>query len=245
MPKEKFMSVSNAKRFLTAFNSIEYSLKTRYGFNRAMGFSELIRKTVVLNYTVRKYEDELVDYGRLRNAIIHNNNEDFVIAEPHESVVENIEHIEKLINKPPLVLDSVARQDVLTINASATMKEVVILMTKSKYSNIPVYDNDKLIGIANGQKILDSFGQFMLSGGKADVFLSSVKIEDMLSSLENNDYYFVAPSSLTIEEALKAFHDNAKLLAILITKHGKATEMPLGIMTGKDVIEANAILESY
>lgn len=239
------MSVSNAKRFLKAFNNIEYSLKTRYSFNRAMGFSELIRKTVSLNYVVRKYEDDLVDYGRLRNAIIHNNNEDIVIAEPHESVVENIEHIEKLINKPPLVIDTVARKDVLICEANAKMKDVIIMMTKSKYSNIPVYDGENLIGIANGQKILDSFGQFILAGGKADVFLSSVKIEDMLSSIDNNDYYLVANSKLSLEDALNAFHGNAKLLAILITKTGKMKEKPLGIMTGKDVIEANAILEKY
>lgn len=239
------MPTSNSKRFLQAFNNIEYSLKTRYGFNRAMGFSELIRKTVVLNFTVRKYEDDLVDYGRLRNAIIHNNNEDIVIAEPHESVVENIEHIEKLINKPPLVLDTVARKDVLTVDASASMKDVILLMTKSTYSNIPVYKKETLIGIANGQKILNSFGQYILAGGKADVFLNSVKIEDMLSSLDNNDYYLVADSKISLEDALNAFHANPKLLAILITRNGKLKEKPLGIMTGKDVVEANAILENY
>ncbi len=239
------MPASNAKRFLSAFNNIEYSLKTRYGFNRSMGFSELIRKTVVLNYTVRKFEDDLVDYGRLRNAIIHNNNEDYVIAEPHEEVVKNIEHIEKLLTKPPLVLDTVAQKDVLTMSSSATMKDVIITMTKSKFSNIPVYNKEQLIGIANGQKILDSFGQFILAGGKAESFLSSVKIEDMLSSLEKNDYYIVASAKMTIEDALNAFHSNAKLLAILITKNGKKKEMPLGIMTGKDVIEANSILETY
>ncbi len=238
------MPTTNAKRFLKAFNNIEYSLKTRYDFNRAMGFSELIRKTVSLNYVVRKYEDDLVDYGRLRNAIIHNSNEDIVIAEPHESVVENIEHIEKLINKPPLVLDTVARKDVLTCEANAKMKDVIIMMTKSKYSNIPVYDGEQLIGIANGQKILDSFGQFILAGGKADVFLSNVKIEDMLSAI-NNDYYLVKNAKLSLEDSLNAFHDNPKLLAILITKTGKMKERPLGIMTGKDVIEANAILEKY
>ena len=83
----------NSKRFIDAYNNIDYALKTRYNLNRAMGFSDLIRKSVSMNYVVRKYEDDLIDYGRLRNAIVHNNNEDFVIAEPHDSVVENIEHI--------------------------------------------------------------------------------------------------------------------------------------------------------
>lgn len=81
---------SNAMRFLSAFNNIDYTIKTRYNMNRSMGFSEAVRKAVAFNYTVRKYEDDLISYGRLRNAIVHDNG-DFVIAEPHTDVVEKIE----------------------------------------------------------------------------------------------------------------------------------------------------------
>lgn len=116
---------SNSKRFLDAFNNIDYFIKTRYGFNRAMGFSELIRKAVSLNYTVRKYEDDLIDYGRLRNAIIHNNNENIVIAEPHDSVVEKIEHIEKVLTTPPKALETIARTNVVIISADLSMREVI------------------------------------------------------------------------------------------------------------------------
>ncbi len=247
MEKEKTISFknSNAKRFLDAFNNIDYFLKTRYNFNRAMGFSELIRKCVVLNYTIRKYEDDLVDYGRLRNAIIHNNNEDIVIAEPHDSVVEKIEHIEKILTTPPKAIDTVARRDVLTISADKSMREVIKTIANSNYSNLPVYKDDILVGVANGQKILDSFGKFLISGGKAEVFLSSVKIEDMLSKIENSNYYFVAPVNFTIEECLKEFNKNHKLLAILFTKDGERNQLPLGIMTGADVIKANKILEDF
>ena len=45
---------SNAMRFLAAFNNIDYAIKTRYNFNRSMGFSEAIRKAVAFNYIVRK-----------------------------------------------------------------------------------------------------------------------------------------------------------------------------------------------
>lgn len=247
MEKEKLNKYdsSNAKRFLEAFNNIDYFLKTRYNFNRAMGFSELIRKCVVLNYTIRKYEDDLVDYGRLRNAIIHNNNEDIVIAEPHISVVENIEHIEKVLTTPPKAIDTVARRDVLTISADKSMREVIKAIANSNYSNLPVYKGDVLIGVANGQKILDSFGKFLISGGKAEVFLSNVKIEDMLSKIENSNYYVVVPVNYTIEECLNEFNKNHKLLAILFTKNGERNQLPLGIMTGADVIRANKILEDY
>lgn len=161
----------------------------------------------------------LIDYGRLRNAIIHNNNEDYVIAEPHIEVVKNIEHIEKLLTTPPKAVETVARREVLTTNAGRSMREVITLMASSNFSNIPVYNDQKeLIGVANGQKILNSMGQFLLAGGKCSAFLDNVQIEDMLSTLQNSNYYVVKNSKCTVEEALDEFDKNHKLLAILFTK---------------------------
>lgn len=236
---------TNSQRFLDAYNSIDYALKARYNFNRAMGFSDLIRKSVVNNYVVRKYEDDLIDYGRLRNAIIHSSNENFVIAEPHDQVVEHIEHIEKLITAPPRVLDTVGQRDVLVTYAEKSMREVITLMASSNYSNIPIYKGNQLLGVANGQKILNSFGQYMMAGGKADVFLDQVQIEDMLSSLKDSIYYVVKKADCTIEDALNEFNNNHKLLAILFTKNGLPTEMPVGIMTGANFVDAQNVLENY
>lgn len=236
---------SNAMRFLSAFNNIDYAIKTRYNMNRSMGFSEAVRKAVAFNFTIRKYEDDLISYGRLRNAIVHDNS-DVVIAEPHIDVVEKIEKIERLLTTPPRALETVARRDVLTVHCSKSMREVILLIASSNYSNIPVFNDDnEIIGIANGQKILDSFGKFLLSGGKEKAFLDSVKIEDMLSKLENSNYYAFANKDITVEQALSLFHQNSRLLAVLVTENGGAKEKPLGIMTGSDVLKMNKILESY
>ncbi len=238
-------TLSNARRFIQSYNNIDYTIRTRYNLNRSMGFSELIRKSVALNYIVRKYEDDLIDFGRLRNAIVHGN-EDYIMAEPHIDVVEQIEKIERLLTAPPKALELVCRRDVLTISANQSMKDAIMLIASSSYSNIPAYnDKGEIIGIANGQKILDSFGKHLLSGGKADSFLNNVKIEDMLSKIENSNYYIFANKDLTVEEALEFFHNNSKLLAILVTKNGGAKEKPLGIITGSDVIKMNTILENY
>lgn len=242
---EQEVSKTNSERFLSAFNGIDYAIKTRYSLNRSMGFSEAIRRAVAFNYTIRKYEDDLIGFGRLRNAIVHSN-EEYIIAEPHIEVVEKIEKIEKLLTTPPRALDVAARRDVLSVHASKSMREVIMLIAESSYSNIPVFDdNNNIIGIANGQKILDSFGKYLLAGGKAGIFLDSVKIEDMLSKIENSNYYEIADQNVTIEEVLAFFHKNQKLLAVLITKDGNVKEKPLGIITGSDVLKMNKILENY
>lgn len=236
---------TNSMRFLSAFNDIDYTIKTKYNFNRSMGFSEAVRRAVALNYTVRKYEDDLISYGRLRNAIVHGN-DDFVIAEPHTDVVEKIEKIARLLSLPPRALDTVARRDILTVNASKSIREVIMIMAESGYSNLPVFNNEnEIIGIANGQKIIDSFGKFLISGGKSESFLDSVKIEDMLSKIENSNYYIFANQDITVEQVLSLFHKNSKLLAVLITKNGGAKERPLGIMTGADVLKMNKLLENF
>lgn len=236
---------SNAVRFLAAFNNIDYFIKTHYNFNRSMGFSEAIRKAVAFNYTIRKFEDDLISFGRLRNAIVHDNG-DVVIAQPNDDVVEKIEKIERLLTTPPRALDVAARRDVLSVHASKSMRDVIMLIAESNYSNLPVFNDDnEIIGIANGQKILDSLGKYLLSGGKESVFLDSVKIEDMLSKIENSNYYAFANKDITVEQALVLFHQNSKLLAILVTNNGGAREKPLGIMTGADVVKMNKILENY
>ncbi len=236
---------SNSMRFLSAFNNIDYAIKTRYNLNRTCGFSEAVRRAVSYNYIIRKYEDDLISYGRLRNAIVHDNG-DYTIAEPHIDVVEKIEKIERLITTPPRALETVARRDVLMVEASKSMQDVIMLIASSSYSNLPVYNDDnEIIGIANGQKILDSFGKYLLSGGKAETYLKYVKIEDMILKTENSDYYAFANKDITVEQALGLFHQNSKLLAVLVTENGGAKEKPLGIMTGADVLKMNKILENY
>ena len=246
--KGSIMEENNQKtlgeRFIDAFNSIDYSLRIHYGLNRSMGFSDVIRKCVSLNYIVRKYEDDLIDYGRLRNAIVHQGNKDYLIAEPHQRIVEHIEKIDRLINTPPKAID-ICRRDVLTTDASESMEDVIKLIASSNYSNIPVYKDGELIGIANGQKILNAFGQYLISGGKAQSFLKNAQIEDMMTKIKDSGYYEVCPANLTIEDALDKFHKNPKLLAILLTKDGSSSDQPLGIVTGADAIEMNKVLEQY
>ena len=235
---------TRAERFLEAFNSIDYSLRVRYGLNRSMSFSDLIRKSVVLNYIIRKYEDDLIDYSRLRNAIVHQGSMDKIIAEPHQDVVDKIEKIERLINTPPKALDTVSRRDVLTVEISETVGNVVKLIASSGYSNIPVVDNGGIVGIANGQKILNELGLELINGTAAERFLQE-PIEKVISSLYSSIYYVIKDENITVEDALKLFHDNSKMLAILVTKTGSEREKPLGIITGADIVKMNKIMEDY
>lgn len=238
-------SQSNARRFVNAFNKIDYALRVQHNFKRSMGFSDMIRRAVSVNHIVRKYEDDLIDYGRLRNAIVHSSRPDEIMAEPHAEIVEKIESLAQLITTPPKVLDVLAEKDVFTVNFDVCIKDVVKMMTSTKFSNIPVYKNGELIGVANGQKILNTLGQKLIDGENADQYLTTHAIEEIAQKPTENNYYMVLPSNTTIDHVLAEFLANRKLLVIILTKGGTMHEPPLAIITSSDYMELNKILESY
>ncbi|MDD2445292.1 MAG: CBS domain-containing protein [Clostridia bacterium] len=235
----------NARRFIRAYNTIDHELRVQYNFRRSMSFSEMIRKSVVMNYVVRKYEDKLIDYGRLRNAIIHRANDEYIIAEPHESVVLEMEYIAGLISAPPKVWNTVCKKDVVTVESDMPLKKVIEVIYTSSFSNLPVYKNEGLIGVANGQKILNIIGEQIV--GKVDInqFLEQTKIEDVIRKFNDVKYYEVVPMGITIEKALDLFYDNRKLLILILTKTGSMQEVPLGILTTGDIMDMNALLEKF
>ena len=83
----------NATRFIMAYNRLDQGLREIYSIKRTLTFSDMIRKVANVNTVVAKFEEELISYGRLRNAIIHKGDDNLIIAEPHLSAVE---HFEKL-----------------------------------------------------------------------------------------------------------------------------------------------------
>ena len=239
------MEKTNAQRFIKAYNTIDYALRTPYNFNQGISFSELIRKAVVLDSVVRKYEDILVDYGRLRNAIIHRSNEEYIIAEPHLDVVEDIERIALLISTPPKVLSTI-KHSVINVESDETVKQVIKTIFQTGFSNLPVYEGDTLIGVANGQKIINHLGEIIANGGNIEKYIEKTKIKELVI---HDDLlmpqFVIADKDITIEQALNLFYNNRKLRIIVITKNGTAKEMPIGVVTASDIIDMNNILDNY
>ena len=236
---------TNAFRFIEAYNKIDYSLRVQYNYKRSMSFSDMIRKAVLVNHIVRKYEDDLIDFGRLRNAIIHKSNDKFLIAEPHTDVTEKIEKIAKLVATPPKVIETNCVHDVFTGSYDVSVMSVVEIMAQTHYSNIPVFKDNVLIGVANGQKIIDALGTYILTGGNSEEFLNNKTIEDIIAIPTETKYYEVASIDVSVEELMNMFFTNRKLLCVILTKYGKLGETPVGIITSSDYMELNKIVENF
>ena len=239
------MKKSNAERFLTAYNNIDYGLRAIYGFKRSMSFSDVVRRSVVLNSVVRKYEDDLIDYGRLRNAIVHQGNHKYIIAEPHDEIVVQIERLADLITEPPKAIDMVGNKEVITINGDMKIGSAVELIYRTGYSNLPAYEGDKLLGILNGRKLVNVIGEKISEGVNLQTFVDETAVAEILPHMGEDYYFMLADQGLTIDEAMNFFENNRKLLIILITKDGKDTGKPLKIISSADIIDMKKILDVY
>ncbi len=235
---------TNAQRFLFAYNQLDNSLRSIYSFKRSLTFSDIIRRAVSMNSVIRKYEETLVDYGRLRNSIIHRSNPNYIIAEPHDDVVEEFEKIVKLVATPPLALDKVCRRNVLCLDHDATFRQAMELIASSGYSAIPVYNVNKLLGVAYTGHLLKVLGSELLKNVDIQDYIDKTLIEGIVTD-EKATHYEVADRNLTIESALNMFYMQRKLNAIIITQNGTKEELPLGIITAADVLDMNEILDNY
>ncbi len=239
------MKNSNAERFIQAYNTIDYSLRTIYDFKRSMSFSDVVRRSVVLNAIVRKYEEDLIDFGRLRNAIIHSGNSKYIIAEPHDDVVLKIERLAEVISEPPKAMDRVGNKDVITITSDVAVSTAIELIYRTGYSNLPVYDKERLIGILNGRKLINVLGKRIGENVNMEEFIRNTTAGEVVQEMGDDYYYMIAKEDLAIDEAMNHFESNRKLLIILITKDGKETGKPLKIISASDIIDMKKILDVY
>ena len=192
-----------------------------------------------------KYEDDLIDYGRLRNAIVHNSNEDITIAEPHDEVVVEYERIAELVCTPPLAINTICNKVSSIVEYNTKLKDYLEYSYKTRYSNVPIFKKGMLIGVANNSKIMEVIGKKIYEKKDINDFINNTNIEDVLKEFSSESYYTIANEKITLDKVLNLFTENRKLLCVVITKSGTLLEPPLGIIVIRDIMEINKILDNY
>lgn len=237
------MAESNSKRFIDAYNRLDQGLRDIYNIKSSISFSDCIRRVSSVNSVIRKYEDDIIEYGRLRNAIVHRGGEE-TIAEPNTHVVEKLESIARLICTPPRVMDTVANRSVFVVKANTPLSEVMVQMFQTGYSVVPVYDGENLIGVINRKMIVEALGATVAANVSLNDLVKLSVVEAIDLSGGSNSYEVVA-SNVTIDNVLYLFQSNRKLSVIIITRNGNYNEQPLGVVTTSDTIDMQTILDNY
>ena len=231
-------------RFLDAYNAIDKALRIQYNFKTTISFSDLIRRCADLNSVIRSHENDLVNFARLRNAIVHSSDNNKVIAEPHLDVVQLMEKIAKLITTPPLVIDILRQRPVTTIDATRSLYDLIKETGKTGHGMIPAYRGNNLVGIVRWRKLIEDLAT-ILDTKDLDSFIRQTSIESYLRMYPQSGHFTIVPKNITIEQVLTIFNNNRKIAAVLLTENGTAMELPIGFLTNADIIDLVKIIESY
>ena len=235
-------NTSNAFRFISAYNVIDGRLRSIYRGKGNLQFTDLVRRCADINKTVRRHEEDLAAFARLRNAIVHQSTTERIIAEPCDEVTEQIEHIARLLSQPPL-LSALKERSVTGIDAEATLREAIVRAAKTGYSNLPVYRGGRMAGILNDRRIVRALGEELRAEDADLEELLSLPCERILHEEDMLRFYCVLSPMDTIQEAIDAFENNRKLLAVVVTEHGRLGENILNIIRPADLPRLWEMLE--
>lgn len=237
------MNKTLGDRFIAAYNQLDQGIRNIYNIKASLGFGEVVRKVAPINSIIKKYEDDLIEYGRLRNAIVHSTGET-LIAEPNVEVVERLEQIARIVTTPPRVVDTLAKRKIYSVDGATSVGEVCRNMFENGYSIVPVYIKNTLVGVINRKMIVDCIG----AGIKSQVSIDNLLKEPVASALDVlnvSNHYEVAPSSITIDSMIFMFQQNRKLSTVIITKNGNYDEEPLDVVVTSDMLDLQTVLDNY
>jgi len=234
----------NANRFISAYNRLDQGLREIYSIKKNLNFADMIRKVAGVNTVVLKFEEELISYGRLRNAIVHNSKEEKIIAEPNIEVVEKLEKIARIINTPPRVTDCIRPRKVFTASGETPLKDVIREMKAVGYSVVPVYIAQTIVGVINRKMVVEGIGKFLEEKRDIDDALCE-PVAQCLDIFNESNHYEVAPANITVENLLYMFQQNRKLSSVILTENGNFNEPAKAVLVSADLIDLNTILDNY
>ena len=149
---------SNAERFLNAYARIEQALRKIVAPDRFLKFYELVNCAAKSEPIVKEYRSDLLEFGELRNAIVHNRADGRVIAEPDDDAVAAIERIAAHLTAPPRVLP-LFKKKVITVASRDPISKAVMLLYRHSFSQLPVTEGGITVGLLTSNTITRWLGK--------------------------------------------------------------------------------------
>lgn len=229
--------LDKVQRFEIAFNRIHTRLKELSKGSNSDRFVDLLQENKDKYSAFRYHFYNLKQYAKLRNAIVHEEiAEDYYIAEPHISVVENIEKISESVYHPPSAF-TLAAKPVIYVNLTMPVEKLLDIINKYGYSQYPVYEHKRFKGLITDGGIARWLSAHIHEGY---TFIKKCNVEHVLKSEKMKNVAFMEQSKdiYELESLFEQFSQKKqKLEAVLITETGVQHELPLGIVTSWDLLQ--------
>ena len=253
-------------RFESAYNRIDREMQRildepREG--RRRGYASSVRQIANVRRHFGRHLDFLLEVGELRNALIHNRfGEVEYIAVPTEATVRKLESVDEELRKPTL-LRALAAREVVTVESTDRIGRVLSLVHDKGFVRCPVRRDGRIIALLTASGIVRWIASHDLdtcalpldakatpeTPGRLDAQLdsehgerivcaiASVTVGEALARDHRRDEFAVLSRDASADDALSLWTRNPRLEAVILTEHGKATEVPVGIATATDLIK--------
>lgn len=238
--------MTNSEAFINAYNKIDTFLNDVEDLRGYESFTKKVLRS--RNKTVKRFSDELISYGRLRNAIVHNPRfGEFAIAEPHEDTVKRIELLCREITEPGRVFPEY-KAKIIFVRENDYLTSVLKKMNEHSFSRISVYNaNDRLVEVINS-KTLAHWMASHLEGHDA-IPVKDVLVKDLFPFISAPHNYRFISKDTTFYDAFDLFIESIQkekrsLDVLYITEHGRPDEPILGLLTLRDIAKKAATFPS-
>jgi len=225
---------SNAERFLNAYARIEQALRKIVAPDRFLKFYELVNCAAKSEPIVKEYRSDLLEFGELRNAIVHNRADGRVIAEPDDDAVAAIERIAAHLTAPPRVLP-LFKKKVITVASRDPISKAVMLLYRHSFSQLPVTEGGITVGLLTSNTITRWLGKSL----ENKVYPGDTAVAEVLEYAEHGDNFKFVGAAATLFEIRDLFYryyqQGKRLEAVLITSAGSPAEPLEGIITLRDL----------
>lgn len=229
--------MTNSETFIDTYNKIDSYIKKIEGYDSYVNFAQKVKNSN--DKVVKRFKEELLSFGELRNAIVHNpkiGNKS--IAEPHDSTVLRITAIHASITNPERVVPKF-QFEVLGARKSDYINDILIVMKKMSFSQFPVVDDSGAVcELINNNTISRWLSSQLEENGT--IIMEHVKVEDLIQEIEFKENYKFVSRHTSIYEAYDLFinqinEKQRNLDVLFITQNGKPSEKLLGLITIEDI----------
>jgi len=222
----------NAARLVKAYNEMVIHLRKETGQDANCRFPELVRVASEINAVVFRYKDELIQYGRLRNAIVHEQGtESIYIADPRESACSRIEELRDRILCPRKLRSISPYLPLRIFQSTNSLSEALVYMKENIFSQVIILNQGEY-GILSTEGIAH-----WLESKDHAVLLPEIMLEEV-GQFEPEDTCRRLRADETIERALVVFTKDLgkRVFSILVTETGLRTDEPITIITPWDFV---------
>lgn len=229
-------------QFLGIFADIEKCMRLDLGHQGR--FVDLAREYIQAHNLPVSYLSSLQTFASLRNAIDHNSHRGvYPIAEPIPEIVSEIRRLQGIIRSPPRAVSVLGQMDVRTVSSGDPISKALEHVRKCDFSQLPVYDQGRYIGILTTNAIARWLAQQISNGGEH----RNAPVSEVMAFLEPSDRALLVGRDVTAADAIYQLAHSSPgsgpVNALIVTETGSPTEPPIRMIVIYDLPSLSATLK--